>query len=52
MMADNFPLLFWSGNMPGDDYDPENVCLGAFRSYFLVRVGQYHRLISNSNKGH
>ena len=51
MTADNFPTLFWSGDMPGDDYDPENVCHGAFKSYFLVRVSQFNFSVCNSDKG-
>lgn len=38
MGPQDFPTLFWSGEMPGKDYDPENMLIGLFKSYFLVRV--------------
>ncbi|KAG6369750.1 hypothetical protein JVT61DRAFT_13620 [Boletus reticuloceps] len=41
MDAENFPTLFWSGERPGDDFDPENILHGLFREYMLVRVGQH-----------
>jgi hypothetical protein len=41
MDADNFPSLFWSGEHPGDDFDPNNILHGLFRGYMLVRVGRH-----------
>ncbi|KAH7881810.1 hypothetical protein F5I97DRAFT_2000613 [Phlebopus sp. FC_14] len=40
MGAEDFPTLFWSGSMPGDD------CL--FKSYFLVRVSQWSAYIKTA----
>jgi hypothetical protein len=28
MVAEDLPALFWSGSMPGDDYNPENMLNG------------------------
>lgn len=41
MDAENLPALFWSGERPGDDFDPDNILHGAFRGYMLVRVGRH-----------
>ncbi|KAF8123643.1 hypothetical protein EV363DRAFT_1272524 [Boletus edulis] len=41
MDAENFPALFWSGERPGDDFDPDNILHGLFRGYLLVRVGRH-----------
>lgn len=38
MSSEDFPSLFWSGETPGKDYDPDNMLHGLFKSYFLVRV--------------
>ncbi|KAN0074754.1 hypothetical protein V8E55_011803 [Tylopilus felleus] len=36
MDAENFPALFWSGEHPRDDFDPENILHGVFKGYMLV----------------
>ncbi|KAF9219980.1 hypothetical protein BS17DRAFT_810881 [Gyrodon lividus] len=36
MGAGDYPTLFWSRSMPGDDYDADNMLDGLFKSYFLV----------------
>ncbi|KAH7891070.1 hypothetical protein F5I97DRAFT_2071506 [Phlebopus sp. FC_14] len=36
MGAEDFFTLFWSGSMPGDDCDSDNMLHGLFKSYFLV----------------
>lgn len=38
MEAEDFPSFFWSGAMPGQDFDPGNMLHGLFKSYFLTRV--------------
>ncbi|KAG6370493.1 hypothetical protein JVT61DRAFT_11986 [Boletus reticuloceps] len=41
MRSEDFPCLFWSGEMPGQDYNADNMLHGLFKSYFLVRVGRH-----------
>ncbi|KAH7887189.1 hypothetical protein F5I97DRAFT_1829612 [Phlebopus sp. FC_14] len=41
MEAKDFPTLFWSGAMPGDDYDLSDMLYGLFRSYFLLQVSRH-----------
>ncbi|KAG8217106.1 hypothetical protein J3R82DRAFT_5136 [Butyriboletus roseoflavus] len=41
MQAEDFPSLFWSGEMPGSDYNPDDILHRLFRSYFLVQIGQH-----------
>lgn len=41
MDAENFPALFWSGEHPRDDFDPENILHGVFKVYMLVWVGRH-----------
>ncbi|KAF8436567.1 hypothetical protein L210DRAFT_3647883 [Boletus edulis BED1] len=41
MESYDFPALFWSGTMPGQDGDPDDPLPGLFRSYFLVRVARH-----------
>lgn len=48
MGEDDLPALFRSGEMPGKDYDPENMLHGLFKSYFLVRVSAVSVLVSLS----
>jgi len=43
MSAGNFPALFWSGDpYPGDDYDPDDMNKGAFKSHIVRQVSRPH----------
>jgi hypothetical protein len=46
MVAENLPSLFWSGERPSDDFDPDMMYNGLFRSYFLVRVSCSSSLVN------
>ncbi|KIK77278.1 hypothetical protein PAXRUDRAFT_167388, partial [Paxillus rubicundulus Ve08.2h10] len=41
MTAEDLPAFLWSGERPGDDYDPENELSCLFKSYYLVRVARH-----------
>lgn len=38
MKYQDFPLLFWSGTLPENDFQPKRMLHGPFRSYFIVQI--------------
>ncbi|KAN0077957.1 hypothetical protein V8E55_010014, partial [Tylopilus felleus] len=38
MKYHDFPLLFWSGTLPENDFQPKRMLHGPFRSYFIVQI--------------
>ncbi|KIJ10135.1 hypothetical protein PAXINDRAFT_86505, partial [Paxillus involutus ATCC 200175] len=51
MTAEDLPAFLWSGERPGDDYNPENKLSCLFKSYYLVHVAQHIFLGSSSALG-